>query len=638
MHSTNDAHKEKIITGLIPVIALAIAAGLVLLCAATLVAEAASQPKYQDEAEYNAWNKWDRDTEVYVPFVNSDPARGWQTTAIVQNTEPNTATVVLRYYDTAGVETEVVNDELPPWGSRAYPTTDVFSGSLRVTATQRVVVVANDAPLDPGWTGDSLMSYRGASAGNSGREIHLLPIYRAYEGWNSSFAVQNIENTTAPISMTVYNLSGTVVFSQTDALPPYTTHLYDAASLPGQEDGSVNRVRIESVNRIVGVTKNANNQTGEAVAHNNRRLEPVGTRAMPMQIYLPLVVKHSLSTLVVYNLTENTSDVTATLYDVGGTAVSSSTLSLAPYATRFISLDSNAWSPLVPDGFEGSALIEFTEPVGILVNTSWSPAPDTFTGYSGFWFDVSDAFYVPFVRNTADGSTTRISVQNASWGELDADVTVTYYDEMGNLAGTKSALVKDNATHVFEQASSDLPVPFRGSALVTATTSIAVVGFVSHRPGTEAIISPESGGELVYTETQGLTTTVLVPPDLLSETTTFVFALRVEPPQPISPSLGFAGRAFLLEAYQAGKLVPGLVFAEPLTVTIHYSPTDVVGLDPNSLALLTWRGSGWKDAACRPIALHPDEGWLAVPICHLSEFVLVGEREHQIYLPLILRE
>ena len=38
-----------------------------------------------------------------------------------------------------------------------------------------------------------------------------------------------------------------------------------------------------------------------------------------------------------------------------------------------------------------------------------------------------------------------------------------------------------------------------------------------------------------------------------------------------------------------------------------------------------------KDAACGAYERHPDEKWLAVPICHLSRFGLFGHS--RVYLP-----
>lgn len=442
------------------------------------VAEASSRPGYQGEAEYNAFDKWDVDTNIHLPFVSSDPTWGWRTAATVQNTYTDTITITLRYFDTSGAEVDVVTDTLPPLGSRTYAPTGVFSGSLMITATQNIGVIATDSPLDSNREGDSLMSHRGVERWDGGAEINLWPIYREYQGWNSRFAVQNTEDTTIPITITFYNLTGTLVYSQVDNLPPHSAHLYDAAEISGLGTDFYGRAQVESSgwpNLIAGVVKAVNSQTGEAVAHNNHPLEPASSQ----NIYLPLVIKNRTSSIVVYNMgtTEATSN-TITLYDQDGITVTTyGPFSLAAHAVKSISLNDPGWSSAVTAGFKGSARVyRGGNPIGALVDTTWPSTPGTFTGYSGVDWG-SSPFYVPFVRNSAGGDVTQVSVQNI--GSEEAEVAVTYYDESGGQVGRETATVKPFAAHYFDQASSGLPASFSGSAVVTSTHSIVVTGFIS---------------------------------------------------------------------------------------------------------------------------------------------------------------
>ena len=133
-------------------------------------------------------------------------------------------------------------------------------------------------------------------------------------------------------------------------------------------------------------------------------------------------------------------------------------------------------------------------------------------------------------------------------------------------------------------------------------------------------VDPTIGGTLTYTDTQGLPTLIQVPAGAVTEPTT-LFYTPVETPTPPS-GFAFAGHAFDLDAYQGGALQPGLTFSVPVTVTLHYTGTDVAGLDENALVLEYWNGSAWVDAACGDYDRHPDENWLSAPICHLSRFAL----------------
>ena len=144
---------------------------------------------------------------------------------------------------------------------------------------------------------------------------------------------------------------------------------------------------------------------------------------------------------------------------------------------------------------------------------------------------------------------------------------------------------------------------------------------------------------LSYTDTQGLATMLTFPTGAVTEATTIVLA----------PSLGprrsdhaFAGHAFDLAAYQAGKREPGMALNEPVTVSIEYSDQDVrVVSDPSRLRLYRWDGSAWLDAGetCDPpsVRIHDEvERRLSVRICHLSRFALLGPT-NRTYLPILLR-
>ena len=88
------------------------------------------------------------------------------------------------------------------------------------------------------------------------------------------------------------------------------------------------------------------------------------------------------------------------------------------------------------------------------------------------------------------------------------------------------------------------------------------------------------------------------------------------------------------------------LFDLPITVTIHYSDTEIIGIDEDSLILNYWDedSAGWIDAVdtCEPSLeydRHPEENWLSLQICHLSQFAMFGPEiiyDQKIYLPLIM--
>jgi hypothetical protein len=139
------------------------------------------------------------------------------------------------------------------------------------------------------------------------------------------------------------------------------------------------------------------------------------------------------------------------------------------------------------------------------------------------------------------------------------------------------------------------------------------------------VVTPEEGGTLVYTDPQGLTTTIEVPPGAVTTSLPLVYTPFDTPTQEPPTGFQFANHFFDLTAYVTG-IPSGYVFKTPIYVTIHYSDADVFGLDETTLTLHYWSGGAGPDAACGAgYERHPDENWLKVPICHLTPFALLGQ-------------
>jgi hypothetical protein len=147
---------------------------------------------------------------------------------------------------------------------------------------------------------------------------------------------------------------------------------------------------------------------------------------------------------------------------------------------------------------------------------------------------------------------------------------------------------------------------------------------------------------LVYTDYQGVSTTVEIPAGAVTETTILAFMPVFAPTHPVSPGLAFANHNFDLSAYRNG-LLPGFAFAQPISVSIAYSDADVRWIDEGSLRLYYWDGSAWVDAAstCTPPSVYvrdPGQNMLSAAICHLSEWSMMGMPvpRYDIYLPLVV--
>ncbi len=76
-----------------------------------------------------------------------------------------------------------------------------------------------------------------------------------------------------------------------------------------------------------------------------------------------------------------------------------------------------------------------------------------------------------------------------------------------------------------------------------------------------------------------------------------------------------------IKNYVNGLLAPSTDFNLPINFTINYSPSDIAGVDPESLTVKSWDGVVWKNHVCtNDLAL----GQLTCSTNHFTTFVLAG--------------
>jgi hypothetical protein len=167
-----------------------------------------------------------------------------------------------------------------------------------------------------------------------------------------------------------------------------------------------------------------------------------------------------------------------------------------------------------------------------------------------------------------------------------------------------------------------------------------------------ADVDPAQDGTMIYTDTQGTQVELVVPAGAVSQTTRLAYesetgpaldASGLVPGTATSVSSGSLVRVkddFTLGAYQAGRPRSGSILQEPMTLTLHYADVDVALINEDTLILGYWSGGEWEYAACGAYDRHPDDNWLAVPLCHLSSrFALFGlpDAPHRVFLPVVLK-
>jgi uncharacterized repeat protein (TIGR01451 family) len=144
---------------------------------------------------------------------------------------------------------------------------------------------------------------------------------------------------------------------------------------------------------------------------------------------------------------------------------------------------------------------------------------------------------------------------------------------------------------------------------------------------TEAGTTDEGGGTLMF-EDEALV--VDIPPGALEGGTQFIYIQQADPSQDPPGTFSFAGITFQLSAINTQTGDPVTEFTEPLTLKIYYDPAALGDLDEETLQLFFWDTEvpGWVDVAetCSggEYTRNLDEGWFSVPLCHLSEFAVMG--------------
>ncbi len=222
---------------------------------------------------------------------------------------------------------------------------------------------------------------------------------------------------------------------------------------------------------------------------------------------------------------------------------------------------------------------------------------------------------------------------------VDVTTPITYHIEHTDLATPIEASMDTRAIYLKSRV---WTTP--GVKVITVTAS----NDAGNAVGTQTILIADvfdvgtSGGTQTFTDTAGLRTMIDIPSGVLSETTAFTYTPNVSASHPISSSFGFARRSFELDA---SSHIGGRI-----TITLEYLDQDWVDAgidDESSLRLYYWNDavSAWDDVAnaCTPVPTYaPDTtaNILAAPVCHLSEFAMLGGSGgdgHTVYLPLVTR-
>jgi hypothetical protein len=253
----------------------------------------------------------------YLPMLFRGAFGGTYDSAFyVQNVGAATASITIKYYDSAGALTCTVTDTVAKLASKSYwlPSTCVpagWVGSVIVTSTQPIVTVGRPH------IGSQITTYNGLSAGSASSYVPML-FKGAYGGsYNAAFYIQNVNSTTtANITIKYYDLAGNLTCTVNDTVTKLASKGYwlpglSTACLP---DGWVGGAVITSSQPIVAVGRM---HIGSQITTYN------GFTSGSLNSYLPMLFKAAFSgtydsAFYVQNTEASAAAITTRFYDSTG--------------------------------------------------------------------------------------------------------------------------------------------------------------------------------------------------------------------------------------------------------------------------------------------------------------------------------
>ncbi len=178
--------------------------------------------------------------------------------------------------------------------------------------------------------------------------------------------------------------------------------------------------------------------------------------------------------------------------------------------------------------------------------------------------------------------------------------------------------------------------------VVQVTTDAGVDGIDTSRvTAVEQVttIGPSAGGSIVSIGADGTMVAIEAPPGAMTEAAQLGY-VSMPTANDSPPGLTFIGYAFRLEAYRNGVPLPTPFLEKPITVTIHYTGTDITGMDENTLGLWYREGGTWSANGITVAERDITGDRLVATSIHLGEFAMFAQTQQgsqTVYLPVVLR-
>ncbi len=219
---------------------------------------------------------------------------------------------------------------------------------------------------------------------------------------------------------------------------------------------------------------------------------------------------------------------------------------------------------------------------------------------------------------------------------------------------TPTTIVTEASTVIPPPTPAATPTPTASLIPTTAPTATLIPTLIPTSPETPAptattalpiatvVVAPDQPAAMSFSLPNGGQVLLQLPAGAVDQPTTLQVTL-LEPPTDLPAALRFAGQIFAIDAYQEGGATAGLIFQQPVTLTLTYTDAAVNELDEAKLLFYFFNPSTatWQTDGIVVTERHPARNQLVITLAHLTDFGLFETeaallaQPDQLYLPLI---
>lgn len=331
----------------------------------------------------------------------------------------------------------------------------------------------------------------GGGGGNTGAYNYALPFLGNNApgiggNYTSYLAFQNTSNTTANVTVTYYDPSGNDLHA-TNPCATVAAHAECVAANPFNS-GSKGTGIINSDQPLAVIVAEGTPYGGSAYAVSSTTSN---------QLVAPIIMHNAYgdfsTQLTVYNVGTSSTTATVTFYDQNGAVQSGAAQNLTIPAKTAITLDQAASNSGLANGFNGWAQITGANGSQLIAQTLEQSASQNFVAVAAAqpFSQTSTTLYAPAIFNKGFGAfNTGTNIVNP--GSQPVSVTISYYDDNGNLTPTTPFMLGGNSLVSIYQGGSGGTSGLPNSGLASGFAGAAVIS--SSGSGVLMVVN-ESGGQ-----------------------------------------------------------------------------------------------------------------------------------------------